>query len=67
MESVLGNPQHPYTRLLLAAVPDPDRRFSDALYDDELGRVDFIRTQSAIAQPAIRSIGPNHFIRPLPG
>lgn len=67
MESVLGNPQHPYTRLLLAAVPDPDRRFSDALYENELSQVDFIRAQSAIAQPEIRCIAPNHFIRPLPG
>jgi peptide/nickel transport system ATP-binding protein len=67
MESVLGNPQHPYTRLLLAAVPDPDRRFSDALYEDELSRVDFIRAQSAVPQPEIRSVAPNHFIRPLPG
>ena len=64
MESVLGNPQHPYTRLLLSVVPDPDRRFDEI--GDELGRVDQIRRQSAIAQPEIREIAPNHFLRPMP-
>ncbi len=64
MESVLGNPQHPYTRLLLSAVPDPDRRFDEV--GDELGRVEIIRRQSAIAQPQIREIAANHFLRPMP-
>ena len=66
MDSVLGNPQHPYTRLLLSAVPDPDRRFTEARFDDELSRIDVIRRQSALAQPEIREIAPNHFIRPMP-
>ena len=65
-ESVLGNPQHPYTRLLLSAVPDPDRRFGDTRFGDELGRIDVIRRQSAIAQPEVREIAANHFIRPMP-
>ena len=65
-EAVLGDPQHPYTRLLLAAVPDPERRFTDARYDSELGRIDAIRRQSAIDQPEMREIAPNHFIRPMP-
>lgn len=66
MESVLGNPQHPYTRLLLSAVPDPDQRFAEGPADDELARIGLIRRQSAIAQPEIREVGPNHFIRPMP-
>ena len=65
-ESVLSNPQHPYTRLLLSAVPDPDRRFGEARFDDELGRIEVIRRQSAIEQPEVREIAPNHFIRPMP-
>jgi peptide/nickel transport system ATP-binding protein len=65
-EGVLGNPQHPYTRLLLSAVPDPDRRFTEARFDDELGRIEVIRRQSAIEQPEVREIAPNHFIRPMP-
>jgi len=65
-ESVLSNPQHPYTRLLLSAVPDPDRRFGEARFDDELGRIEVIRRQSAIEQTEVRQIAPNHFIRPMP-
>ena len=65
-ESVLGNPQHPYTRLLLSAVPDPDRRFGETRFGDELGRIDVIRRQSAIAQPEVREVASNHFIRPMP-
>ena len=64
MESVLGNPQHPYTRLLLSVVPDPDRRFDEI--GDELSQVDQIRRQSAIAQSEIREVAPNHFLRPMP-
>jgi oligopeptide/dipeptide ABC transporter ATP-binding protein len=29
MEQVLAEPLHPYTRLLLAAVPDPSRRLDE--------------------------------------
>lgn len=65
-ESVLSGPQHPYTRLLLSAVPDPDRRLTEARLDDELGRVEVIRRQSAIEQPEVREVAPNHFIRPMP-
>ena len=65
-ESVLTNPQHPYTRLLLSAVPDPDRRFADTRFDMEAGHIEAIRRQSAIAQAEVREIAPNHFIRPMP-
>jgi len=65
-ESVLGNPQHPYTRLLLSAVPDPDRRFAETRFGDELDQIETIRRQSAIAQPEVREIAPDHFIRPMP-
>jgi peptide/nickel transport system ATP-binding protein len=65
-ESVLSNPQHPYTRLLLSAVPDPDRRFGEARFSDELQHIETIRRQSAIEQPQVREIAPNHYIRPMP-
>ena len=65
-DSVLGNPQHPYTRLLLSAVPDPERRFGEGRPEDELGRIDVIRRQTALAQAEVRSVGTNHFIRPMP-
>ncbi|MOA68664.1 hypothetical protein D3C78_1963890 [compost metagenome] len=61
---MLGNPQHPYTRLLLSAVPDPDKRFSEA--GAELDQIETIRRQSALPQPEIRQIAENHFIRPMP-
>jgi peptide/nickel transport system ATP-binding protein len=64
-ESVLGNPQHPYTRLLLSVVPDPDRRFTDARMH-EGPSIEVIRRQSAIAQFDTREVGKNHFIRPMP-
>jgi peptide/nickel transport system ATP-binding protein len=64
-ENVLTNPQHPYTRLLLSAVPDPDRPF--AVARDELGDVELIRRQSAIEQPEVREIASRHFIRPMRG
>jgi len=64
-ESVLSNPQHPYTRLLLSAVPDPDRRFTDAR-PEELGQIELIRRQSAIEQPQVQQVSSNHFIRPMP-
>ena len=64
MEAVLGNPQHPYTRLLLSAVPDPDKRFSEA--GAELDQIETIRRQSALPQPDIVRIADNHFIRPMP-
>ena len=64
MEAVLGNPQHPYTRLLLSAVPDPDRRFAEC--SEELTQVEIIRRQSALAQAEVQEVAPNHFIRPMP-
>ena len=66
-ESVLTNPQHPYTRLLFSAVPDPDRRFDETEFEAEIRQVELIRRQSALAQPEIREVAPNHFIRPMQG
>lgn len=66
MESVLGNPQHPYTRLLLAAVPDPERRFAEMPPGDELNRIEVIRRQAALPQQEARQVGEHHFMRPMP-
>lgn len=65
-ERVLGNPQHPYTRLLLSAVPDPDRRFGDSRLEGEPEHIETIRRQAARDQPETREIEPDHFIRPMP-
>ncbi len=66
VDKVLDDPHHPYTRLLLSAVPDPDRRFDDVRFTDELSRIDEIRTQSALPQTQISQVGDNHFFRALP-
>ncbi|NGP19004.1 ABC transporter ATP-binding protein [Devosia aurantiaca] len=66
VDRVLDDPQHPYTRLLLSAVPDPDRRFDDVRFADELGRIEEIRTLSSRPQAAIATAGDNHFYRPVP-
>lgn len=66
VDRVLDDPRHPYTRLLLSAVPDPDRRFDDIRFADELGRIEEIRAQAAKAQPAVSQVGENHFFRPMP-
>ncbi|KQT51497.1 dipeptide/oligopeptide/nickel ABC transporter ATP-binding protein [Devosia sp. Leaf420] len=66
VDRVLDDPRHPYTRLLLSAVPDPDRRFDDVRFADELGRVEEIRTLSARPQPETAQAGDNHFYRPFP-
>jgi len=66
VDKVLDDPRHPYTRLLLSAVPDPDRRFDDVRFADELSRIDDIRAQSALPQTEIDQAGDNHFFRPLP-
>lgn len=66
VESVLENPQHPYTRLLLSAVPDPDRRIDESRFGDELSRIEIIRRQSALPQPEVRQVADNHFMRPMP-
>ncbi|SMQ85355.1 peptide/nickel transport system ATP-binding protein [Devosia lucknowensis] len=66
VDKVLDDPRHPYTRLLLSAVPDPDRRFDDVRFADELGRIEEIRKQAALPQPSITEVGENHFFRPIP-
>ncbi len=63
--SILTNPQHPYTRLLISAVPDPDVSFG-RLVDNEPNysvEAEQIREKSASLQPHIDQIGSNHFVR----
>lgn len=62
VESVLGNPTHPYTRLLLSAVPDPDVRLGEAT-DFSPDDIVAIRKDAAQAQSEVREVGPGHFIR----
>ncbi|ANL36954.1 ABC transporter ATP-binding protein [Rhizobium phaseoli] len=60
---VIDNPLHPYTRLLLSAVPDPDIRFDDPKARLRPDEVDDIRRRSAAAQDDVVEAEPEHFMR----
>ncbi|WP_430439869.1 ABC transporter ATP-binding protein [Shinella sp.] len=59
--AVIDNPQHPYTKLLLSAVPDPERRFSDAVSRIDPGAVDAVRRVAAKEQSEVVTVCENHF------
>ncbi|WP_194436964.1 ATP-binding cassette domain-containing protein [Vibrio fluminensis] len=64
-QSILNNPQHPYTKLLISAVPDPDLPFGH-LVETEPNyslEADQIRATSATLQHGVQQIGPNHFVK----
>lgn len=65
VESVLSNPSHPYTRLLLSAVPDPDLRLGDST-DFDPSEIVSIRRRAAQPQEVVAEVSPGHFIRVLP-
>ena len=62
---VIDNPIHPYTRLLLSAVPDPDVRFDDPKTRLKPEEVDGIRKAAAATQDTIVEASPGHFARSL--
>jgi peptide/nickel transport system ATP-binding protein len=63
--SILTNPQHPYTKLLISAVPDPDLPFGDLVKSEPnySQNADKIRAKSGILQPLYDKVGNNHFVR----
>ncbi|MBB4194423.1 peptide/nickel transport system ATP-binding protein [Rhizobium aethiopicum] len=61
--AVIDNPVHPYIRLLLSAVPDPDVRFDDPKARLMPDKVDDIRRRSAAPQDEIVEVEPDHFAR----
>jgi ABC-type glutathione transport system ATPase component len=64
-DQVIGRPRHPYTRLLLSSVPDPDQRFVPGKSMLFLGHAEEVRRLSRPASSAIEQVGPNHFVRAL--
>lgn len=64
-EAVIGNARHPYTQLLLSAVPDPDRPFVPGASARFLAHAEEVRRISRPVSTAIEQVGPNHFVRAL--
>ena len=60
---VIDNPAHPYTKLLLSAVPDPDIRFDDPNAQVSASEAEETRRRSAATQETIREVEPDHFVR----
>ena len=61
---VIDNPQHPYTKLLLSAVPDARIRFDEITKEQlyYIEHADEIRKISAKTVTEVKKINPNHFM-----
>ncbi|MBB3595797.1 ABC-type glutathione transport system ATPase component [Rhizobium sp. BK529] len=64
-EMVLSNPRHPYTQLLLSAVPDGGRPFVTGGSARFLEQAERVRSLSRPESVVIERVGPDHFIRAL--
>jgi ABC-type glutathione transport system ATPase component len=64
-EAVIGDARHPYTQLLLSAVPDPDRPFVPGASARFLGHAEEVRRISRPVSSVVEQVGPNHFVRAL--
>ena len=64
-QSILTNPQHPYTKLLISAVPDPDLPFGELVKNEPNYSIDAdrIREQSSEIQHEIKQVSNNHFVK----
>ncbi|MCC4859307.1 ATP-binding cassette domain-containing protein [Vibrio splendidus] len=64
-QSILTNPQHPYTKLLISAVPDPDLPFGELVKNEPNYSInaDRIREQSCEIQHEIKQVSDNHFVK----
>ncbi|KPL96388.1 ATP-binding cassette domain-containing protein [Vibrio splendidus] len=64
-QSILTNPQHPYTKLLISAVPDPDLPFGELVKNEPNYSInaDRIREQSCEIQHEIEQVADNHFVK----
>ncbi|MDL5026988.1 ATP-binding cassette domain-containing protein [Vibrio satsumensis] len=64
-QSILTNPQHPYTKLLISAVPDPDLPFGELVKNEPNYSIDAdrIREQSSEIQHEIKQVADNHFVK----
>ena len=60
---VIGDPRHPYTRLLLSAVPDPDQRFVPGDSARFLKHAEEVRKISLPLATDVEQVGEGHFVR----
>jgi len=66
---VINNPQHPYTKLLISAVPDPEVKFREVIENDLdfSGHAATVREQSGFKVNQAKQVNHNHFVRLLAG
>ena len=64
-EAVITNARHPYTQLLLSAVPDGDRPFIIGESARFLDRAEKVRALSRPTSTKVEQVGNNHFVRTL--
>ncbi|MEZ8287939.1 ATP-binding cassette domain-containing protein [Vibrio sp. 10N.237.312.B06] len=64
-QSILTNPQHPYTKLLISAVPDPDLPFGELVKNEPNYSIDAdrIREQSSEIQHEIKQVSDNYYVK----
>ena len=63
--AVIGDARHPYTQLLLSAVPDGSRPFVIGESARFLEQAEKVRALSRPTSTTVEQVGPNHFVRPL--
>jgi peptide/nickel transport system ATP-binding protein len=64
-ETIIRDPRHPYTQLLLSALPNPGMRMgSSGGSRDFSRRADAVRHGTRNATEALTEISPGHFVRP---
>ena len=61
--AVIGEPRHPYTRLLLSAVPDPEKRFVPGDSARFLKHAEEVRKISMPLVTEVERVGERHFVR----
>lgn len=62
---VLSAPHHPYTNLMLSAVPDPSSRFRANNSAEFLSEASRIRAMSRPYSDEVLQVGHNHFVRKM--
>ena len=66
---VINNPQHPYTKLLISAVPDPEVKVREVIEQDLdfSSHAETVRAQSGHKVNQAKQVNDNHFVRLLAG